>query len=53
VISRLDITTAAGGANRALTKRIQNIATRGTLSVELIPVLGDPPLICSLEALRQ
>ena len=53
VISRLDIVAASGGANRALTKEFRGIVVRGSLTVELVPVRGKAPLICSLEVLRQ
>jgi hypothetical protein len=53
VISRLDIAAASGGVNRALTKDLRGIVAQGTLTVELVPVQGKAPLICSLEVLRQ
>jgi len=53
VISKLDIAAAAGGANRAMVKQFQDIAAKGTLTVELVPIRGKQPLICSLEVLRQ
>ncbi len=53
VISQLDIAATARSANRALTKGFRNIAAKGTLTIELVPVRGKPPLICSLEVLRQ
>jgi outer membrane protein assembly factor BamB len=53
VISGLDIAAAAGGANRALTKALRNIAANGTMTVELVPVRGPAPRICSLEILQK
>ena len=53
VISRLDIAAASGGANRALIKEFRGIVAQGTITIELVPVQGKAPLICSLEVLRQ
>jgi hypothetical protein len=53
LISDLDIAAAAGGANRAWKRDFHNIAANQTLTVELVPVRGKAPLICSLEILRQ
>jgi hypothetical protein len=53
MISHLDVAAAADGANRALTKELRNIVANGTLTVELVPVRGKPPLVCSMEVLRQ
>jgi len=53
VIPRLDIVTAAGGANQPLVKEFPDVAASGTLTVELVPVRGKPPLLCALELLRQ
>ena len=53
VVSGLDIAAAAGGADRAWKREFQNIAANGTLTVELVPVRGKAPLICSLEVLQQ
>ena len=50
IISHLDVAAAAGGENRALTREFRNIAAKGTLTVELVPVGGKPPLICSMES---
>jgi len=53
VMSSLDITAAAGGVNRAWFRAFRNVAVDGTLTVELVPLRGRPPLICALEVLRQ
>ena len=53
VLSNLDIAAAAGGANRALTKAVRNVAATWTMTVELVPVRGKAPRICSLEILQQ
>lgn len=53
VISHLDIAAATGRLNRALTKEFRNVAGQGNLAIEFVPVRGKPPLICSLEILRQ
>jgi len=52
-ISRLDIVAVAGGPNRALTKELHDITADGTMTIELLPVKGAPPLLCSLEIVAQ
>ena len=52
-ISRLDIIVETGAANRALVKEFSNIKANGMMSIELIPVVGSDPLICSLEIVEQ
>ena len=53
VLSGLDIARQAGGANRALTKAFRTIPANGTMTIELVPVRGEAPRICSLEILQQ
>ena len=53
VLSRLDIAAAAGGANRALVKKMPNTEANGTMSIELVPVAGHVPLICSVEIIER
>ena len=52
-ISHLDIAAVAGGKNRALAKEISNIVAKGIMSIELVPIAGSTPLICSLEIVEQ
>jgi len=53
VLSRLDIAAAAGGLNRALEKECRGIPAEGTMTIELVPVRGDAPLLCSLEIAKR
>jgi outer membrane protein assembly factor BamB len=52
-ITGLDVAAAASGADRACSREFQDIAAEGTLTIELIPVRGRPPVICAVEVLRQ
>jgi hypothetical protein len=52
VISSLDIAGESGGIDRALTRGLRNVAAKQTLTIDLVPVRGRPPLICAMEVLR-
>ena len=53
VIPRLDICAAAGGTNKAFTRKIPNLDANREMTIELIPVEGRAPLICALEIVVQ
>jgi len=52
-ITGLDVTAAAGGADRAWSREFQGVAAQGTLTIELVPVRGRLPVICAVEVLWQ
>jgi hypothetical protein len=49
----LDVAAATGGTDRAWSRQFRDVATTGTLTLELVPVKGKPPVICAIEVLRQ
>jgi len=53
VVTSLDIAAAAGGRNRALEQTCKGVAAEGTMTIELVPVKGDVPLLCSLEVVER
>ena len=52
-ITGLDVAAAASGADRAWSREFCEVAAEGTLTIELVPVRGRPPVICAVEVLRQ
>jgi outer membrane protein assembly factor BamB len=52
-ISGLDAVAAAGGMNRALVKECRGVKAEGTMTIELVPVKGDMPLLCAFEILER
>ena len=48
MVSGFDIARASGGKNCATTLQFMGVAARGGMSIELVPVSGKRPRICSL-----
>jgi hypothetical protein len=48
VASGFDIAEQAGGPNRAVSRTIMGVDAGGTMTIELIPIAGKPPRLCSL-----
>ncbi len=49
----LDVVAVAGDTDRAWSRQFRDVATERTLTLELVPVKGKPPVICAIEVLRQ
>ena len=47
-LSACDIASQAGGQNRASIHKFADIDAKGSMTIELVPVQGQPPRICSL-----
>jgi len=48
VLSRFDIAGKAGGPHKACVHKLEGVAASGTMTIELVPVRGKPPRMCSL-----
>jgi hypothetical protein len=48
VASAFDVASESGGANRATTCDVKAVTAEDAITIELIPVQGKPPRVCSL-----
>jgi hypothetical protein len=53
VLAGLDVAKEAGGARRALAREVAGVSAKETMVIELLPIRGKPPLLCSLEVIEQ
>ena len=54
MLERLDVSKEAGGANVALIREIPGIVPQqGSITIELAPVSGRPPLLCAFEVVQE